>query len=1009
MKDFLNKKLKIISPKYSSINISKYFKIFIIVFLFVNVFLASYKADATIDFDVRKVLKEYQENNKLMPESINDNIVKNLLDIIQLNVRVYMDSTGFSTKNIANLNQSQKEQVKSIFDETLNKNAEKLRTVMIEKYKSKLDYYTNIIKNYTKYSSSTVELARAISQAFGVSSEVFNEANYNSLKKLLLNNDKYFLEISNMFFEDYKYHEITDGASIATIIRLQWRIYLYNELSRLKSVYIIKYKDINVDVLNHVDLDIEGFLNEAGMFEFADEKSAKTLQVDELNGNYAILNSIKFPIPLKSNSATSTEVTGIEVGPDGSVTNNSLAQKCGPDPDLWDFLSKSECSLAAFLINSILEGLNSIAGIILTWIIKILEWTISFGITNFYSLVTNSTAYEISRDVFLSLVFSLLIPLTFYLILKMLIKNENETIKQVLPKILFVALFAAFAFPISGMLIDISNVTSLKIYNTLSGENDKQTFSEKIKNSLLGQKNYSNVEVSKADWGTVPAFAMQLVITFLAIGIFFQAAILIFLRAITLLLCLIFSPIMVLPDGLYSKIDEYKKKITDNFINSLLLAPIFFFMIFVALKIMDAGQSLIEGSGTIPAVENSDNFMPLSVILRGVLGIVMMQLALKVAKDLTGDIGGAVSSKIQKYTGKIQAAGLGAAGGLAASGLRQVASKVTASKGMQKWIAKGGRTGKYAAMLSNKLNNSTFDVRNTKLGKVADNYMFKGQEGSTMLAKNYKTTAESVALNKENKENKEKKNQALNNQIKEAQKANAVGFEEKLKKDPSFDKSIESAIKIADEGKRMEAIMSNIDKHFEKNGQAPNYFSSEMKKPENSDFSRRLSIALKNTDPEKRKEAVSQVVNNFENKDEYRAKEAEKNKRLDELKEKRDGKREQMSNYMKEIDTDKEKGQKLAKEIATERKNEKQKEEVSINLQNNNFDKVNENINKIATSVNSLVDVLKNNSNNSESNTYTMQSTSNNYTVSTSTSNPFVKNGTEASPQSKDPTKKLKV
>lgn len=1004
MKDFLNKKIKIISPKYSSINISKYFKIFIIVFLFVNVFLASYKADATIDFDVRKVLKEYQENNKLMPESINDNIVKNLLDIIQLNVRVYMDSTGFSTKNIASLNQLQKEQVKSIFDETLNKNAEKLRTVMIEKYKSKLDYYTNIIKNYTKYSSSTVELARAISQAFGVSSEVFNEANYNSLKKLLLNNDKYFLEISNMFFEDYKYHKITDGASIATIIRLQWRIYLYNELSRLKSVYIIKYKDINVDVLNHVDLDIEGFLNEAGMIEFADEKSAKTLQVDELNGNYAILNSIKFPIPLKSNSATSTEVTGIEVGPDGSVTNNSLAQKCGPEPDLWDLLSKSECSLTAFLINSILKGLNHIAGMILGWIISILEWTISFGITNFYSLVTNSTAYEISRDVFLALVFSLLIPLTFYLILKMLITNENDTIKKVLPKILFVALFAAFAFPISGMLIDLSNVTSLKIYSTLSGEGDTQSFSKKIKNSLLGDNNYSP-KVSEADWATVPAFAMQLIITFLSIGIFFQAAILIFSRAITLLLCLIFSPIMVLPDGLYSKIDEYKKKITDNFINSLLLAPIFFFMIFVALKIMDAGQTLIEGSGAIPAVQGSDSFMPMSVILRAVLGVVMMQLALKTAKDLTGDIGGAVSSKIQKYTGKIQAAGLGAAGGLAAKGLRMGASKIADSKGMQKWIAKGGKTGKYAAMLSNKLNNSTFDVRNTALGRAADNYMFgdgKGNKTNTMLAKNYKTTAESV-------KDDEEKRKGLNNQIKEAQKANAVGFEEKLKKDPSFDKSIEASIRIADEGKRMESTMANLDKHFEKNGQAPNYFSSEMAKPENADFSRKLSVALKNTDPEKRKEAVSQVVNNFENKDEYRAKEAEKNKRLDELKEKRDGKREQMSNYMKEIDTDKEKGQKLAKEIATERKNEKQKEEVSINLQNNNFDKVNENINKIATSVNSLVDVLKNNSNNSESNTYTMQSTSNNYTVSTSTSNPFVKNGTEASPQSKDPTKKLKV
>lgn len=1000
MKDFLNKKLKIISPKYSSINISKYFKIFIIVFLFINIFLTTHKADATIDFDVRKVLEYYKKNPRSIPTSLGNNFIPDTL-LERLNSNdIIMDSTGVYSNqdNYKNTNPEEKRLIKIIFDDTINKNGIKLQSVMNEEIGFKISIY-DYLKASSTLSSKTKELLNKIIQVFSNSSKIATPDTYNSLKTTTLaaeDRSNRFEEDGNMFFHDYKYIDIDGNSSISTIIKIQWRVYVYNELSKLKTTY----SDADKTVLDTLGSTLNLIAAAGG------HDAGRSLENGEINNYSAIVKGTTFPINLVAvDPKNPTEVRDIELGSDGSASGNALANKCGPDPDLWDLLSKSECSLTAFLINSILKGLNHIAGMILGWIISILEWTISFGITNFYSLVTNSTAYEISRDVFLALVFSLLIPLTFYLILKMLITNENDTIKKVLPKILFVALFAAFAFPISGMLIDLSNVTSLKIYNTLSGEGDTQSFSRKIKTSLLGDNTYSPT-ISEADWATVPAFAMQLVITFLAIAIFFEAAILIFSRAITLLLCLIFSPIMILPSGIYSKIDDYKKKITDNFINSLLLAPIFFFMIFVALKIMDAGQTLIEGSGAIPAVQGSDSFMPMSVILRAVLGIVMMKLALKTAKDLTGDIGGAVSSKIQKYTGKIQAAGLGAAGGLAASGLRKVANKVTASKGMQKWIAKDGKTGKYAAMLSNKLNNSTFDVRNTKLGKVADNYMFKGQEGSTMLAKNYKTTAESVALNKENKE---KKNQALNNQIKEAQKANAVGFEEKLKKDPSFDKSIEASIRITDEGKRMGSTMANLDKHFEKNGQAPNYFSSEMAKPENADFSRKLSVALKNTDPEKRKEAVSQVVNNFENKDEYRAKEAEKNKRLDELKEKRDGKREQMSNYMKEIDTDKEKGQKLAKEIATERKNEKQKEEVSINLQNNNFDKVNENINKIATSVNSLVDVLKNNSNNSKSNTYTMQSTSNNYTVSSSTSNPFVKNGTEASPQSKDPTKKLKV
>ena len=61
------------------------------------------------------------------------------------------------------------------------------------------------------------------------------------------------------------------------------------------------------------------------------------------------------------------------------------------------------------------------------------------------------------------------------------------------------------------------------------------------------------------------------------IMILFQAAILIFVRGVILILCLIFSPIMLLPSGIHSKIDEYRKKIIEYFTNSTIMAPVFLF------------------------------------------------------------------------------------------------------------------------------------------------------------------------------------------------------------------------------------------------------------------------------------------------------------------------------------------------------------------------------------------------------------------------------------------------
>ncbi len=172
-----------------------------------------------------------------------------------------------------------------------------------------------------------------------------------------------------------------------------------------------------------------------------------------------------------------------------------------------------------------------------------------------------------------------------------------DKIKKTLPRLLFTALFVYFSFTITGFLIDQSNVFTLKISSTL---NNAGNLGDNISNLILRNTAGKDKGFTQApdipapgEPTSIPIYLVQVLVTGSAIMVFFQAGVLIFSRAIILLLCLIFSPIMLLPEGIHSKIDEYRKKLTEYFTNNLLLAPIFMFLALIAIKIGQVGGSLV--------------------------------------------------------------------------------------------------------------------------------------------------------------------------------------------------------------------------------------------------------------------------------------------------------------------------------------------------------------------------------------------------------------------------------
>lgn len=131
---------------------------------------------------------------------------------------------------------------------------------------------------------------------------------------------------------------------------------------------------------------------------------------------------------------------------------------------------------------------------------QLFDWVISFSIYNFNDWVTNSNAYHVWRNVILSLVTSLLLPLVFYMIIRMLIDNDTSRIKKFF---VLISSLCLFSFAIVGWIIDQTNVLSIYLYRSM--HDPGQTLGDSLKRILAIDT--AAVGIAKADWTTsIPTY-----------------------------------------------------------------------------------------------------------------------------------------------------------------------------------------------------------------------------------------------------------------------------------------------------------------------------------------------------------------------------------------------------------------------------------------------------------------------------------------------------------------------
>lgn len=547
--------------------------------------------------------------------------------------------------------------------------------------------------------------------------------------------------------------------------------------------------------------------------------------------------------------------------------------------------TEPECSIVAWVINSFLNGLSKLIGLILDLMGNLLNWSFDFSIIKFKDWILMSGAYNVWRNIVLALATSIILPIILYLIIRMLIDNSSDQIKKVLPKVLFMALFVYFSFNVVGWLIDQSNVFSIYVYETMTGSGQNLGISLR---RLLELETSEPLEVTTGGWDTTPYHFIKVIVNIVGLFVILQAIILLFIRAVILLLCTIFSPLMLLPADVNKYMDKYREMVIKHFTTATISAPIFLFLVMVGITVSEAATGFIRTDTELGNfVTNSDvtfggssNFI--GITLSAIISIIIFQLAITVAKEMSEEIGGQVSGKVSGFMGNMAFGGT-------AKAMRFGANQITGSKTYEGWMQKkeGTRTGKALLNFKDFTRNSTFDARNTKGFQTASKLITKDQNylGKGTQATYEKSFRKQYAKEKRyhdsltTEEGREKNLNRLRtdpisiiNHGKEIadrleSRNSSLTIDERIENEKVFNSKFNKTNEIKDIEEREKRMKKVIDEHFKDNGLGEKHFSESLEKSEYKDIKEDFKKAVKETDSSKRKEEIINVVKKFEEKE----------------------------------------------------------------------------------------------------------------------------------------------
>lgn len=481
------------------------------------------------------------------------------------------------------------------------------------------------------------------------------------------------------------------------------------------------------------------------LFDFSFVKKAKAQTDGELGSCQIVTYEDGKPITSTEKNITKTKCDEYAKG--GATTNflpndpNSHSQTTTPSDTKTPGcgLLEVRCNLNNFLVYVVwavmkLVGFTTmLAGAILnkSIVYTIVEMAPKFNAGGASIGTAINAGWSTVRDVAnMSFIFILLYT-SIQLILGL--KNSND-VRNLVVKIIIVALLINFSLFATKLVIDASNVIALTFYEAIAPgatAPGASVLSTGISNSLMRPLGLSSLlELAENDLvgpgQIITLGVMGSIMLLIATFIFAAAAILLLIRYVILVFVLILSPIAFVADiipGAKSIFGQWK----DALINQSFFPAVYFFLTWITIKIFNTvftsnGIMSTALTGSLSGDGKTITYQPGAVdtLIQFFVVIAFLIATLVISKKMASKAAPGVDNMIKWATGRAGAMSFGFAGAAARNTFGRAGQMVSDSERLKDLDAQGGIRGmgaRLALAAGRKTASKSFDLRATAVGK----------------------------------------------------------------------------------------------------------------------------------------------------------------------------------------------------------------------------------------------------------------------------------------------------
>lgn len=259
-------------------------------------------------------------------------------------------------------------------------------------------------------------------------------------------------------------------------------------------------------------------------------------------------------------------------------------------------------------------------GQLLVWLFGIILWiaghafdlSMRISILDFKNYAGDTVflreAWAIGRD-FANMFF---IFIVLYIAIGQMLHLSKIHVREMLTKVLLVAIFINFSFAVPRVIIDASNIATMAFYNAIVPEADQNGAYGPggiLVSRLSPLENFTGTkfinpvgappkEIALDTWSIIVNSLGAVVVMLVASFVFFAGAILFAIRTLSFIFLIILAPLAFFAI-LTPRTQEYYKKWWDKLLNQAFFAPAFMFCLYFVFKFTENGGLLNKISGSM--------------------------------------------------------------------------------------------------------------------------------------------------------------------------------------------------------------------------------------------------------------------------------------------------------------------------------------------------------------------------------------------------------------------------